>query len=34
MVLEVMNATLQKESFGGEEVGPIVIPSIGAEMGF
>lgn len=34
MVLEVMNATLSKESFGGEEVGPIVIPSIGAEMGF
>jgi len=34
MVLEIMNATLQKESFGGEEVGPIVIPSIGAEMGF
>lgn len=34
MVVEVMNATLSKESFGGEEVGPIVIPSIGAEMGF
>lgn len=34
MVLEVMNATLSKDRFGGEEVGPIVIPSIGAEMGF
>ena len=34
MVVEVMNATLSKESFGGEQVGPIVIPSIGAEMGF
>ena len=34
MVFEVMNATLSKESFGGEKVGPIVIPSIGAEMGF
>jgi TonB family protein len=34
MVVEVMNATLSRESFAGEEVGPIVIPSIGAEMGF
>jgi len=34
LVFEVMNATLSKESFGGEKVGPIVIPSIGAEMGF
>ncbi|HEU5076358.1 MAG TPA: TonB-dependent receptor, partial [Polyangiaceae bacterium] len=34
VVLEVMNATLSKENFGGEAVGPIVIPSIGAEMGF
>lgn len=34
LVVEVMNATLSKESFAGGEVGPIVIPSIGAEMGF
>jgi TonB family protein len=34
LVLEVMNATLRKENFSGEEVGPITIPSIGAEGGF
>jgi TonB family protein len=33
-VLEVMNATLRKERFGGEAIGPITIPSIGAEGGF
>ncbi len=34
LVVEVMNATLHKETFGGEEIGPITIPSIGAEAGF
>jgi TonB family protein len=33
-VAELMNATLSKESFGDQEVGPITIPSIGAEAGF
>jgi TonB family protein len=33
-VAEIMNATLSRETFGGEPVGPIVIPSIGAEVGF
>jgi hypothetical protein len=33
-VTEVMNATLSKESFGDEEIGPITIPSIGLELGF
>jgi hypothetical protein len=30
----VLNATLSKEKFGDSEIGPIVIPSIGAEAGF
>jgi hypothetical protein len=34
LVVEVMNATLRKERFGGEKIGPITIPSIGAEGGF
>jgi hypothetical protein len=34
LVLEVMNATLSKESFGTDTVGPIVIPSLGLEAGF
>lgn len=33
-IAEVMNATLNKESFGGDEVGPLIIPSLGAEIGF
>jgi hypothetical protein len=33
-VTEVMNATLGKETFGGQDVGPITIPSIGLEAGF
>jgi TonB family protein len=33
-VVEVLNATLSKEKFGDSEIGPIVIPSIGAEAGF
>jgi hypothetical protein len=33
-VAEIMNASLSKESFGDQEVGPITIPSIGAEAGF
>lgn len=33
-VAEVLNATLGKETFGDEEVGPIVIPSVGAEAVF
>jgi TonB family protein len=34
LVIEVMNATLQKEKFGDEEIGPVVIPSLGVEAGF
>lgn len=34
LVVEVMNATLSKETFGDTSVGPITIPSIGAEAGF
>jgi outer membrane receptor for ferrienterochelin and colicin len=33
-VAEVMNVTLSKENYNGTEVGPITIPSIGAEAGF
>lgn len=33
-VAEVLNATLSKESFGDEEIGPVTIPSLGAEGGF
>lgn len=33
-VLEMINATLTKETFGGEEIGPVMIPSIGLEGGF
>jgi hypothetical protein len=29
-----MNVTLSKENYNGTEVGPITIPSIGAEAGF
>ena len=34
LVLEVMNATLHKETFGATEIGPVTIPSIGVEAGF
>jgi len=34
LVLEVMNATLHKETFGSTEIGPVTIPSIGVEAGF
>ncbi len=33
LVLEVMNATLRKERFSGDEIGPVTIPSIGVEAG-
>lgn len=33
-VAEVMNATLSKEKFGNQEIGPLTIPSLGAEIGF
>jgi hypothetical protein len=33
-VAEVMNTTLSKESFGGEPIGPIVLPSLGGELAF
>jgi TonB family protein len=33
-VAEVLNSTLAKEDFGGAEIGPVTIPSIGAEGGF
>jgi TonB family protein len=34
MVLEVMNATLNKETIGSTAIGPVTIPSIGVEAGF
>jgi len=33
-IMEVMNATLSKETIGSSKIGPITIPSIGAEAGF
>lgn len=33
-VAEMLNATLHKEIVNGEEIGPIAIPSVGAEGGF
>jgi hypothetical protein len=33
-VAEMMNLTLNKETFGGQQVGPISVPSIGVEGGF
>jgi TonB family protein len=33
-VAELMNSTLSKESLGGQDVGPITIPSLGLEAGF
>jgi hypothetical protein len=33
-IVEVMNATLNKEVIFGETIGPVTIPSIGAELGF
>jgi len=33
-VVEVMNATLSQDNFGGRDIGPITIPSIGLEAGF
>jgi hypothetical protein len=33
-VFEVLNSTLQKETFGDNQVGPVTIPSIGLEAGF
>lgn len=33
-VAEFMNGTLTKEKFAGEEIGPVVIPSLGLEAGF
>jgi hypothetical protein len=33
-VFEVMNVTLNKETFGSTQIGPITIPSIGLEAGF
>jgi hypothetical protein len=35
LVAELMNATFHKETWpGGEEIGPISIPSLGLEAGF
>ena len=34
LVAEVMNATLSKEQFGDEVIGPITVPSLGIEAGF
>jgi TonB family protein len=33
-VMEVLNATLSKETIGSSSIGPVTIPSIGAEAGF
>jgi TonB family protein len=33
-VLEGLNVTLSKETFGNNEIGPVTIPSIGLEAGF
>jgi hypothetical protein len=33
-VIEGMNVTLSKETIGGEEIGPLSIPSLGLEGGF
>ena len=33
-VVEMINATLNKETFNGEKIGPVSIPSIGVEGGF
>jgi hypothetical protein len=33
-VAEIMNATLHKEVVQGQTIGPVTIPSIGAEGGF
>lgn len=33
-VIEMLNATLNKENFGGKDVGPVAVPSLGAEGGF
>jgi len=33
-VAEVLNASLSKQTLGAEEIGPLVIPSLGAEVGF
>jgi TonB family protein len=33
-IFEALNATLSKETFGDTEVGPITLPSLGAELGF
>lgn len=34
LVLEGLNVTLSKETFGNDEIGPVTIPSIGVEGGF
>lgn len=34
LVFEYLNASLQKETIGGEPLGPIFVPSIGVEGGF
>lgn len=34
LVVEMLNATLHKETFGNREIGPVSIPSIGVEAGF
>jgi TonB family protein len=34
IVIEMLNATLSKESFGDEEIGPVTIPSLGVEARF
>ena len=33
-IAEIMNATLNKEVLAGESIGPVTIPSFGAEIGF
>ena len=34
LVVEGLNVTLSKETFGSSQIGPVTIPSIGVEAGF
>jgi hypothetical protein len=34
LVVEMLNATLTKETIGGQQIGPILVPSLGLEGGF
>ena len=34
LVVEMLNATLTKETIGGQQIGPVLVPSLGLEGGF